>query len=142
MASFYSWKPLSIRELHKVLNHKDPSSLRVWWIECVPRSFHATFSVQSRRYVYLFPLESNPSEPFPNDAFPSLDVERVHDLLQTVLGKRLDFYAFARDTPANKNCHCTIFEARAFRTSIPSSTTTFQDPFELKCMCVEVSFRC
>lgn len=30
--------------------------LRVWRAECVPRSFHATYSAAWRRYVYLLPL--------------------------------------------------------------------------------------
>ena len=32
-----------------------PGLLQAWHAECVPRAFHATFSAQWRRYLYLLP---------------------------------------------------------------------------------------
>ncbi|KAL4420340.1 hypothetical protein ABPG77_006147 [Micractinium sp. CCAP 211/92] len=40
------------------INAARPGLLRAWHVESVPRSFHASFKAQWRRYLYLLPLRS------------------------------------------------------------------------------------
>lgn len=66
--SFYSWEVIPPAELLAVLNSSAPGVLRAWWVDQVPRSFHATFSAEWRRYVYLFPLRLPVSSDGPSNS--------------------------------------------------------------------------
>lgn len=139
VVSFYTWEQISLNQISTAFSNLCSESVRVWWIQRVPRSFHATFQAQTRRYIYLFPLDTQ----IPNDAFegmisvPDIDVAKVQRLLQSLVGRSLDYNAFARDTPANKDCRCILHECRAFKTalSLPSAQSC---PHSLDCLCIEV----
>lgn len=143
MVSFYAWKALSLKQIETAINSSASEDIRAWFIERVPRSFHATFSTKWRRYIYLLPLIKDPqfrlsSENKELSRDFEIDVEKVQVLLKKLEGKRMDYYAFARDTPEGKNCECFINKALATEVSIPSSTnSTLQTP----CLCFEVILR-
>lgn len=52
-------------------------------------------------------------------AAPDVDVDLVNALLRPLEGQRLNYYAFARDTPKGKDCECTLLVARASLVMIP-----------------------
>lgn len=140
MISFYAWKALSLKQISKAINTSASEEIRAWFIERVPRSFHATFSTKWRRYIYLLPLTRDPQFTLPSENKElskdfEINVEKVQALLRMLEGKRVDYYAFARDTPEGKNCECFIRKAQATKVSIPSSTTSTP---QTSCLCFEV----
>ena len=129
------------------LNTANPEAIRVWWAGQTDRRFHATFSARWRRYIYLFPLNAQQHSPSTEIQLPvgdkpqdsrefDVDVHMVQAVLVPLVGQRLDYYAFARDTPAGKNCECTILKCDASLVDInldrDSQTST------ATCLCVEV----
>mmetsp|Transcript_33577 Transcript_33577/g.94998 ORF Transcript_33577/g.94998 Transcript_33577/m.94998 type:complete len:434 (-) Transcript_33577:38-1339(-) len=104
----------------------------------VPRSFHATFSVLWRQYLYLFPLRSASAAPgsispcvwhakshtlqVPElSHMDAIDVDPaiVDGLLARLRGEERDFSAFARKTPEGKDCTCRVVHTSAFRAVLP-----------------------
>jgi tRNA U38,U39,U40 pseudouridine synthase TruA len=65
-------------------------------------------------------------------AAPDVDVALVHALLQPLVGRALDYHAYARDTPPGKPCECTLSQARALVVALPSGQRQTQ------CLCVEL----
>eukprot|EP00879_Flechtneria_rotunda_P015540 GHRR01016251.1.p1 GENE.GHRR01016251.1~~GHRR01016251.1.p1 ORF type:complete len:433 (+),score=157.16 GHRR01016251.1:991-2289(+) len=144
--------------------------IRVWQAEAVPRQFHATYGATWRRYVYLLPLRRS-TQPGTSDLLlqpcytgelyhaaqttsmseqERLRVQQAVDLqpaavnavLQQLQGRRLDYYAYARDTPKDKNCECLLHMARASCVRLPpthaanNTATHKQQPEE--CLCIEL----
>ncbi|GAX80991.1 hypothetical protein CEUSTIGMA_g8426.t1 [Chlamydomonas eustigma] len=66
----------------------------------------------------------------PHRVLGEIDVQRVSELLSQLVGKTLNYSAFARDTPPGKNCVCTLHVARAtvLRTSQHRMTSTANHP--------------
>jgi len=143
--SFHTYDSPTADAIAAAVDGVAPGHLRACTVARVPRAFHATFSACWRRYVYLFPLRS---------AFPRggvcdcvrhgksaalgdtdtthvdlLDVQpaAVDRLLQPLVGKTLDFSAFARDTAAGKDSRCRLHIARASVVRLPPPPTS-NDP--------------
>ncbi len=77
-------------------NTQLPDSVRGLWIQQVPDEFHARYGARARRYRYS--LLIRPVKPAINRQFLSwthhaLDVERMHEAAQMILGEQ-DFSAF------------------------------------------------
>jgi tRNA pseudouridine(38-40) synthase len=87
--SFWTRRPLDPEAVRAVLDAAAPDALAAQSVCWVPRTFHATFSAKSRRYVYLWPAE----------AAALAWVPRLRRQLAALVGRRC-FSAFARDTPA------------------------------------------
>jgi tRNA pseudouridine(38-40) synthase len=116
------------------LNAAAPGVLRAWHVAERPRAFHATFSAQWRRYVYLFPLRSaNGGAPAPGGGgaeaaaaavFGDVDATEadpaaVAALLGRLAGRSTDFSSFARDTVPGKGAVCALHAARAAVVVLP-----------------------
>jgi tRNA pseudouridine(38-40) synthase len=56
VVSFYTWAPIELEQLRAAVDGAAPGELRLLSARKVPRAFHASFSAQWRRYVYLLPL--------------------------------------------------------------------------------------
>eukprot|EP00210_Caulerpa_lentillifera_P004991 g4765.t1 len=149
--SFYTWKVLTLNQILKAINAAAPDEIRAWFIEQVPRSFHATFSAKWRRYIYLLPLTRNSqlnesSLDCEVDMDLDINIEKVQALLSPLEGIQRDYYAFARDTPQKCSYECFIYKCRAFKASIPSQwgdgvnpcTTNDSDYHQIPCLCIEV----
>lgn len=116
-----------------------PHSLRCLNCQVVPRSFHATFACQWRRYLYLLPLthqdalryrrhhlgiaESANSEQAMSNASAEVEwtsiAEAVDVMLGSLVGQELDFYAFGRSTPKGRSCVCNVSHASAKLAYLP-----------------------
>lgn len=116
--SFTSWVDIPDDEIKEAIETSAPGDFHVHRVERVPRKFHATFSALWRRYVYLVPVY--PSA-WSSTASLSTLVEVVDGLLAPLRGREVDYYAFARDTPRDKDCLCTFHSARALAGVIPRS---------------------
>lgn len=57
-------------------------------------------------------------------AAPDVDPCVVNALLQPLEGRRLNYHAFARDTPKGKNCDCTMMVARASLVRLPGQSSS------------------
>ena len=82
----------------EALNGELPDDAAVLAAEQVPESFHARFSANGRRYVYLLPDDG------------SVDADRLQRYLVPLVGRR-DFTAFARDTRKGQTTVRTLFSA-------------------------------
>lgn len=85
-------------------------AVRATACEVVPRSFHATFACQWRRYVYLFPLRHEDAAVAGGGTLHDV-AQRAHALLQPLCSCDVDFYAFGRMMPKGANCVCRLHEA-------------------------------
>jgi len=123
------------------LNAAAPGALRAWHVAERPRAFHATFSAQWRRYVYLFPLRDPSASPISVNSGASTpegdadaaaaaavfggvhaadaDPAAVAALLGSLAGRSLDFSSFARDTAPGKGAVCALHAARAAAIVLP-----------------------
>ncbi|KAF6260937.1 hypothetical protein COO60DRAFT_1269072 [Scenedesmus sp. NREL 46B-D3] len=121
----------------------------VWHVAAADREFHATFSAHWRRYVYLLPLRQQQQQQQQDQhnaqqqqrqletALQEADVEpaRVDALLQQLQGRRLNYTAYARDTPRGKGCECTLHVARASLVRLPATASGQGVP----CLCIELA---
>jgi tRNA pseudouridine38-40 synthase len=96
--SFWSRAALSVAEIGAAIDGAAPGEICALDVREVPRSFHASFSASSRRYVYIAEVDA--------------DVKRLDRMLTVLLGRR-SFHAFARDTPKDKSSVRTLYEAGA-----------------------------
>jgi tRNA pseudouridine(38-40) synthase len=87
--SFWTRRPLDPEAVRAVLDAAAPDALATLSVCWAPRTFHATFSAKSRRYVYLWPAD---------DAWLTR-LPLLRRQLAALVGRRC-FSAFARDTPA------------------------------------------
>eukprot|EP00892_Ulva_mutabilis_P010606 jgi/Ulvmu1/7918/UM004_0150.1 len=144
VASFYSWDVKSPEVIAQAINQPHapelgnrpqpayrPDSLRCLDCRVVPRSFHATFACQWRRYLYLLPLSqqdgllhhqhqlatTNMTPATEEVSSRSSEVEwaniadTVDRTLRSLEGQDLDYYAFGRSTPKGRNCVCNMMHA-------------------------------
>eukprot|EP00884_Botryococcus_braunii_P020786 jgi/Botrbrau1/7391/Bobra.0316s0033.1 len=124
------------------INARAPGVLHAYKAVPVPKTFHATFAASWRRYIYLFPLrgvgapgaqspqglplagrgaELAPEAPGIAAAAPNVDVHTVNRLLAPLVGKAMDYEAYARDTPPGKNCVCRLLKASACLVALGST---------------------
>lgn len=116
-----------------------PASLRCLACEIVPRSFHATFACQWRRYVYLLPLTQEDANHYrmhrqggsanvpadPESAIEDAESEwleiaqAIDDSVAWLQGQQHDYYAFGRSTPKGRSCVCTVTLASARLAYLP-----------------------
>jgi hypothetical protein len=82
------------------------------------------------------PLQLTPDQLAAVRAAPDVDVGTVHAMLQRLAGRRLNYHAYARDTPPGKDCECTLLTARALRVLLPPSAAPGSAP--QPCMAVEL----
>ena len=92
----------------------------------VPRSFHATYACQWRRYVYLFPLNK---EDAALAGCTLQDIaQRADMLLQPLCGCNTDFHAFARMTPRGANTVCQLHSASATLAYVHNHSSACSQP--------------
>lgn len=123
-----------------------PASLRCLACEIVPRSFHATFACQWRRYLYLLPLTQEDASRYlmhhhGDDANVVADhqstvedaeggwvaiAKAIDDSITWLQGQRLDYYAFGRSTPKGRSCVCTMTHASAKFAYLPQGLNDLQ----------------
>lgn len=94
-----------------------PSSVAVRWAQPVPDDFHARFSARGRRYRYLLLNRAERPGLLANRVgwyFRPLDVERMHEAAQTLLGEH-DFSAFRAAECQAKSPVKTLKQANVIR---------------------------
>jgi len=135
VVSFYTKADISEEEVMEAINSSAPSTrLRCVRCERIGRSFHAAYSCNARRYVYVLPLLApagargahvtfaGPSPQLSAD-FSDLGLAAHLDrLLRALEGRSVDMFAFARRTPQGKSSICTFLRARARSTTLPCGT--------------------
>eukprot|EP01024_Parvocaulis_polyphysoides_P053680 TRINITY_DN53631_c0_g1_i1.p3 TRINITY_DN53631_c0_g1~~TRINITY_DN53631_c0_g1_i1.p3 ORF type:complete len:188 (-),score=27.83 TRINITY_DN53631_c0_g1_i1:71-568(-) len=68
-----------------------------------------------------------------------VDVEKIQRMLQTLEGKELDYFAYARDTPKGKTTNCTLKRARACIVQIPKLESQVDDNSTvLDALCIDL----
>ncbi|GMH44310.1 hypothetical protein BSKO_12244 [Bryopsis sp. KO-2023] len=80
VVSFYGWRSLPSTYILNAFNSIAPGKLRAWWAEPVPRKFHATFSANWRRYIYLFPMRKGDPKQWGHIEDQMKDVSLGYDL--------------------------------------------------------------
>ncbi len=100
--SFRTRRSLPLQGISEAIDAVAPSALWALDTREVPRRFHARFSAQARRYMYLY-------EPRPDER---VDVPLLDRLLRGLIGRRC-FSAFARDTQAGKSTSRRMISATA-----------------------------
>lgn len=106
--SFHTRTLLTGEGLKSSIESQAPGFIRVLSVTRRSRSYHATFNAKWRRYIYLLPLRSD----------DRMDIDLINCMLSKLVGKQLDYTAFARDTPSGKDCECELMVARAKRVDL------------------------
>ncbi|KAL8148656.1 uncharacterized protein LOC141708398 [Apium graveolens] len=63
VCSFFTWrKDIKAEDIEEAVNDAEPGKLRVISVSEVSRAFHPNFSAKWRRYIYVFPLNTEKEE--------------------------------------------------------------------------------
>jgi hypothetical protein len=67
---------------------------------------------------------------------PDVDPALVNTMLQGLQGRRINYYAYARDTPKGKDCECTLLLARASVVWLPTPQCQQQEQQQQQQACM------
>ena len=114
VANFRTRSQIPLTAFQKGLNATLPRDIVICSATEVSADFHARFSATSRRYRYTILNREYPSALSRQTSYylsEVLNVERINDLSQFLIGKR-DFSSFQKTGSDRINAVCEIYEAR------------------------------
>ena len=112
VANFRTTSQIPLVAFQRGLNATLPRDIVVCSATEVPADFHARFSAISRRYRYTILNREYPSALARQTSYflsEAIDVHRMNDLCQTLIGKR-DFSSFQKTGSDRVNPVCEIYE--------------------------------
>ena len=113
VANFHTTSQMPTIAFQKGLNATLPRDIVVCSVTEVSSEFHARFSATSRRYRYTILNREYPSALSRQTSYflpTEIDVVRINDLCQMLIGKR-DFSSFQKTGSDRINPVCEIYEA-------------------------------
>lgn len=98
-----------------------------------PQEYQPRFTSELRQ-----PTDLTPEQLQAVQAAPDVDPALANAMLQRLQGRRVNYYAFARDTPQGKDCECTLLVARACLVQLPAVSGAAGTGTSTCCLAVEL----
>ncbi|SET34147.1 tRNA pseudouridine38-40 synthase [Natronincola peptidivorans] len=105
VANFHTKSPMSIREIHKYMNHYLPQDIVVKEVKEVSERFHSRYNVKSKRYVYYIWNHWIPSafqRKYSYHLVEKLDIGIMKEAAAKLVGTH-DFIGFSSVKKTNKS---------------------------------------
>lgn len=111
VAHFDAETDLETWQIRNALNARMPQDITIHTLDAAPPDFHARFSASSRSYSYSIHHRRTTLDRYTSwIVYPQLNHEAIQEAVRTLYGLH-DFSALAKQTPAQRNHLCYVFEA-------------------------------